>query len=67
MKEFAKFAVGNFRKIKERHLVHGDIQIFVEFLSVFLEKEFVSPKSMFKKTCRQYPFEFFLTFDLCRE
>ena len=67
IKEFEKFAVGNFRKIKERHLVHGDIQIFVEFLSVSLEKEFVSPKSMFKKTCRQYPFEFLLIFDLYRE
>ena len=67
IKKFAKFAVGNFRKLKERHLEHGDIQIFVDFLSVFLEKEMVSPKSMFKKACRQYPFEFLLIFGLCRE
>ena len=62
MKEFAKFFVGNYKKIKERRLACSDGQIFVESLSVFLEKEFVSTKNIFKKTCKQYPFEAFFYF-----
>ena len=49
IKEFEKFAVGNFRKIKERHLVHGDIQIFVEFLSISLEKNLLVQRACLKK------------------
>ena len=45
----------------------GDLCMFAEFLSIFLTKEFVDPKSMFRKICRQYAFEFLLLFDLCRE
>ena len=67
IKQFAKFAVENFKKIEERRLVHGDIQVFVDFLSIFIKKEFIDPKSMFKKTCRQLSFEFLLIFNLCRE
>ena len=63
IKQFAKFAVDNFKNIEERHLVHGDIYI----IYVFMKKEFIDPKSMFKKTCRQFPFEFLLIFDFCRE
>ena len=64
---FPNFVTENYRKIKERHLVFGDLDMFVELVSVFLTKEFVDPKGMFKKICRQHPFEFLLMFDLCRE
>ena len=52
IEEFAKPAVESFRKLYERCVVHGDTQIFVDFLSVFSEKEKVDPKSMFKKACK---------------
>ena len=48
-------------------LMHGDIKVFADFLSVFILKNCIDPKSMFKKTCRQFPFEFLLIFDLCWE
>ena len=64
---FAKFAIDSFHKIKDRHLMCGDTEIFVEFLYIFLRKYFVDPKGMFRKVCRQYPFEFLILFDLCRE
>ena len=64
---FAKFAIDNFHKIKDRHLMCGDIEMFVESLDIFLTKDFVDPKGMFRKVCRQYPFEFLILFDLCRE
>ena len=44
---FAKFVRDNYHKIRERHLVYGDLYMFVEFLSMFLYKEFVDPKGMF--------------------
>ena len=64
---FAKFVRDNYYKIVERHLVYGDLYMFVEFLSMFLYKEFVGPKVMFRKICRQHLFEFLMMFDLCRE
>ena len=64
---FAKFVTENYRKIKERHLVSGDLHMFVKFISIFLNKEFVDSNGMFRKICRQHPFEFLLMFDLCRE
>ena len=41
---FAKFALDNIHKIKDRHLMCGDIDIFVEFLQILLRKDFVDPK-----------------------
>ena len=41
--------------------------MFANFSSMFLNIEFVDPKGMFKKICRQHPFEFLVMFDLCRE
>ena len=41
--------------------------MFPEFMSLFLTKEFVDPKEMLRKICRQHPSEFLLMFDLCRE
>ena len=67
IRQFYKFAVDNFKKIEERHLICEDIKIFVDYISVCTKKEFADLKSMFKKTCRQFPFEFLLIFDLCRE
>ena len=63
----AKFVTENDRKIKKRHLVSGDLDMFLEFISIFLNKEFVDPKGIFGKICRLHPFEFLLMFDLCRE
>ena len=45
---FPNFVTENYRKIKERHLVFGTC-LFVELVSIFLTKEFVDPKGMFKK------------------
>ena len=63
----AKFVTENDREIKKRHLVSGDLDMFLEFISIFLNKEFVDPKGIFGKICRLHPFEFLLMFDLCRE
>ena len=38
---FAKFVTENYRKIKEKHLLSEDLDLFVEFISIFLNKEFV--------------------------
>ena len=51
----------------KRNLVYANLYMFAEFLSMFLTKEFVNPKGMFHKVCRQHPFEFLITLDLCRE
>ena len=67
IQSFAKFAYDKYQKITDRHLVCGDLHMFDDFLSMFLTKEFVDPKGMFCKTCRQHPFEFLMMFDLCRE
>ena len=45
LKEFAKFVVENSKKLE---LIRGDIQIYVIFLSVFLEKEFIDPSTIIK-------------------
>ena len=45
----------------------GEIEMFVQFLEIFLKKDFEDPKGMFRKFCRQYTFEFLILFDLCRE
>lgn len=58
------YAVKKYHKIISRDLIYEDIQVFVDFLSQFLEKKFIiNPFSMFKK----FPYEFLLLFDLCRE
>ena len=67
MQAFAKFAIYNFLKIKEIYLMCGDIEMFVELLEIFVGKEYVDPKGMFRKVCQQYPFEFLILFDLCKE
>ena len=63
---FTKFVCDNHHKIKERHYVYADLYIFAEFLFMFLTKEFVDPKGMFRKIFRHHPFEFSM-FDLSRE
>ena len=45
---------------------YGDLTLYSDFLDMFLSKEFADPKRMFRKICRQFPFEFLL-FDLSRE
>ena len=67
IQSFAKFVYDNHHKIKDRHLVCGDLHMFADFLLIFLTREFVDPKGMFRKICRQHPFEFLMMFDLCRE
>ena len=46
---------------------YGDLILYSDFLNMFLSKEFADPKEMFRKICRQFPFEFLLMFDLSRE
>ena len=67
IQSFAKFVYDNYQKIKDRHLVCGDLYMFAGFLSMFLTREFVDPKGMFPKICRQHPFGFLMMCDLCRE
>ena len=67
IQSFPRFANKNYMKIKERHFLSGDLYISPEFLATFLSKEAVKPKGMFRKICRQHPFQFLLMFDLCRE
>ena len=57
---FAKFVVHNYLKIKESHFVSGDLYMLAEFMSIFLNKEFVDSKGMFGKIDRQHPFQFLL-------
>ena len=64
---FAKFVKDNNRKIIEKYLVYGDLPMFSHFLSMLLTKVFVDPKGMFRKICRQHPFEFLIMFDFCRQ
>lgn len=67
IKRFARFVIAKNYKLYEKNLVCADIKVFTEFLRVFLKKEFVDPRDMFRRICYQYPFEFFLLRDLCRE
>ena len=60
IQSFAKFVGDNYLKIKESHFVSGDLYMFAEFMSIFLNKEFVDSKGMFRKIDRQHPFEFLL-------
>ena len=64
---FAKFVPDDYKEIKVRHFVSVDLHMFAELMSIFLSKEFVDPKEMIRKICRQHPFEFLLMFNLCRE
>ena len=64
---FSFFVKINIDKIINKGFVHGDLRLFSEFLDVFLTKEFSDPKGMFRKICKQFPFEFLIMFDLSRE
>ena len=67
IKQFSKIAVVEHYKLFEKNLMCGVARIFREFMKQFLDKEFVNPRSMFERVCHQYPFEFLLLCDLCRE
>ena len=47
--------------------MHGDIKLFIHFLSYLVENELVNPKELFETTCGKFQFEFLLLYDLCRE
>ena len=66
MQAFAKFVRDNHKKIINGRVVSGNLAMFFDFLSMFLTREFVDPKGMFRKLCRQHPFEFLIKFDFCR-
>ena len=70
---FCKFAADNFKKIQERRLICGDIKLFVDYISIFIKKDFVD-------MWRYWPFVDYISvfikkdfadsesiFDLCRE
>ena len=63
MQAFTKFVRDIHGKIINQRVVCGDLTMFSDFLSVFLTKEFVDPKGMFRKICCQHPFEFLIMFD----
>lgn len=67
IKQLTTFAALKSHKPGETNYVSGDIKIFVELLQYIVNKEFVDPSNMFKKVCNQYPFEFLLLCDFCRE
>ena len=67
IQSFVTFAKNNYDKIIQRGLMHGDIKIFTEMLSIFLEKEFINPKKMFETVCGKYQLEFLLLHDLSRK
>ena len=67
IKQFSKIAVAEHYKLFEKNLMYAVVRIFSEFMKQFLDKEFVNPHSMFERICHQYPFEFLLLCDLCRE
>lgn len=66
IKDFSTFA-SNIYNIIERRLMCADVKIFAEFLSNFLEKDFVDPKKVFESVCKQYQFGFLLLYDLRKE
>ena len=57
----------NHQKIREKHLVYGDLPMFSNFLFMFLTNEFVDPKGMVRKIYCQHPFEFLIMLDFCRK
>ena len=63
---FAKFVREDCKKIINGRVASGDLSMFSDFLNMFLTREFVDPKGMFRKICRQHPFEFFIICDFCR-
>ena len=67
IQSFVTFAKNNYEKVIQRGLIHGDIKIFTEMLSIFLEKEFINPKKMFETVCRKYQLEFLLLHNLSRK
>ena len=64
---FSIFVRDNFKKVINRGFVYGDLVLLSDFLGMFLSKKSSDPKGMFRKICRQFPFEFLLVFDLSRE
>ena len=68
IKSFCIFAINNHDRIRQTRLImHGDIKLFIHFLSYLVENEFVNPKELFETTCGKFQFEFLLLYDLCRE
>ena len=67
IKAFSSFTINNYRKIRERRFMSGDVRISSELLTNFLGKEFVDQKKMFQTVCNQFQFEFLLMYDLSRE
>ena len=63
---FAKFVQDSHKKIINQRIVCGDLTMFTDFLNMFLAKEFVDPKGMFRNICCHHPFEFLIMFDFCR-
>ena len=66
IKSFSTFAINNFKRVQHRRLVYGDMEVFVEFLSNFIDKAFIDTKKLFETTCGKYQFDFLLLHDLSR-
>ena len=63
---FPKFVRDNHMKVINQCIVCGDLTMFPDFLNMYLRKEFVDPKGMFRKICHQHPFKILIMFDFCR-
>ena len=66
IKAFAKFVRDNHKETINQSIIYGVLTTFFDFLNMYLTKEFVDPKGMFRKICRQHPFEFLIMFYFCR-
>lgn len=64
---FSFFVRDNFQKVINKGFAHGDLHMHSDFLNMLLTKDFSDPKGMFRKICKQVPFEFLIMFDLSRE
>ena len=59
IKAFSSFTISNYRKIRERRLMSGDVRIFSELLTNFLGKEFVDPKKCLRLSVTNFNLSFF--------
>ena len=66
IQEFAKFVQDNHKKVINGRVASGDLAMFSDFLSMLLTREFGDLKGIFRKICRQHPFEFLIMSDFCR-
>lgn len=58
IQEFSYFVRDNFQKVISKEFAHGDLHMYSDFFNMLLTKDFSDAKGMFRKICKQFPFEF---------